>query len=144
MGIEPEFNMPIIDSILTRFLQEVQNKSVRILNYVGEECVIEMRRNGAYNDQSGNLRGSAGYITVVNGMIQSQFIQPGEGGQKASALAHELAQQHPTGAALIVVSGMNYAAYVESRGLNVATSAEQLAEREIPKLLRQLRNADHI
>ena len=33
---------------------------------------------------------------------------------------------------------MNYAAYVEAKGKNVLTSAEHLAERELPRMLEKL------
>lgn len=33
---------------------------------------------------------------------------------------------------------MNYALYVESRGRDVIASAEQLAERELPRMLEKL------
>ena len=42
------------------------------------------------------------------------------------------------GVALVVVAGMNYAAYVEARGYNVLSSAEHLAERELPRMLEKL------
>ena len=42
------------------------------------------------------------------------------------------------GVALVVVAGMNYAAYVEARGKNVLSSAEHLAERELPRMLEKL------
>ena len=40
--------------------------------------------------------------------------------------------------ALVVVAGMNYAAYVEAKGYNVLSSAEHLAERELPRMLDKL------
>lgn len=42
------------------------------------------------------------------------------------------------GWALIVVAGINYALVIESRGLDVLTSAEQLAKSELSGLLKQL------
>ena len=42
------------------------------------------------------------------------------------------------GVALVVVAGMNYAAYVEAKGYNVLASAEHLAERELPRMLEKL------
>jgi len=36
------------------------------------------------------------------------------------------------------VAGMKYAAYVEARNYNVLSSAELLAEKEVPKLLKAL------
>ena len=39
---------------------------------------------------------------------------------------------------IVVVAGMNYAAYVEAKGYNVLASAEHLAERELPRMLEKL------
>ena len=42
------------------------------------------------------------------------------------------------GVGLVVVGGMNYGAYVEARGYNVLSSAEHLAQRELPRMLEKL------
>ena len=42
--------------------------------------------------------------------------------------------KYPKGLVLIVVAGMNYAAYVEAKGYNVLSSAELMAE----NILKQL------
>ncbi|MGV4578106.1 hypothetical protein ACQ1R5_10635 [Ornithobacterium rhinotracheale] len=46
--------------------------------------------------------------------------------------------KYPRGYVLVVVAGMNYALYVESKGYNVLSTAEQLAEREVPRLLNEI------
>ena len=43
------------------------------------------------------------------------------------------------GFVLIVVAGMHYAKYVEAKGLNVLTSAQLLAEEQVPIILNKLR-----
>lgn len=138
MGIEPQFDMSAIAKMLEGFEDAVASHVVRILSFVGEKCVNEARTAGAYNDRTGNLRASSGYIVVHGGKLHTQNFRQGEGGAKAVTLARQIAAGNPNGSALIVVAGMNYAAYVEAKGINVLTTAEQLAEREIPNLLRQL------
>ena len=111
--------------------------------YVGESCITEARDNGSYIDQTGNLRSSIGYAVVKDGKIVSlktvDKVKDGtEGAQKAEAYLSRLAKKQTNGICLIVVAGMNYAVYVESRGKNVLSSAEFLAERMVPQLLMQL------
>ncbi len=50
----------------------------------------------------------------------------------------ELAQRYSVGIVLIIVAGMNYARYVSAKGYNVLDSAESLAERLIPQIMREL------
>ncbi len=67
-----------------------------------------------------------------------QVKQGSEGKAKAESLLERLASEQSSGICLIVVAGMNYAVYVESRGKNVLSSAELLAERMVPQLLTSL------
>ena len=56
-------------------------------------------------------------------------------GQK---LAKTIGSKYPEGVVLVVTAGMNYALYVESKGRDVLTSAEHLAQQELPKMLQKL------
>ena len=60
--------------------------------------------------------------------------------QEGALSITEIAAKYPKGYVLVVVAGMNYAVYVESKGRDVLTSAEKLAETELPKMLRQLKD----
>ena len=59
-------------------------------------------------------------------------------GIKAGQSVAENIGKETKGVALVVVAGMNYAAYVEAKGYNVLASAEHLAERELPRMLEKL------
>ena len=59
-------------------------------------------------------------------------------GMKAGQSIAERVGKGTKGVALVVVAGMNYAAYVEAKGYNVLSSAEHLAERELPRMLDKL------
>lgn len=118
---------------------EITEKYIRILRYAGEMAVNEARTAGSYQDRTGNLRASKGYAIILNGrIVEDTFIGSSEGVTKGKALAQDLARQQ-TEIALVVVAGMKYGSYVESRGYNVLTSAEQLANSVVPNLIRQLR-----
>ena len=120
--------------------QTLLNKLV----YVGESAVKEARDRGRYKDQTGNLRSSIGYAVLDNGKVfrQSSFdvVKSGsEGSENGREFIQSLISDHSSGLVLIVVAGMEYAAYVEAKNLNVLDSAEQLAERLLPQLLKSLK-----
>lgn len=147
MGIVPRFNQSDIDKIFKEAEKQMFDKILRVLRYAGETAVNEARNNGAYQDQTANLRNSIGYVICVDGKVinenfslSSQGTEPStENGLKIGReLALSIARQS-INISLIVVAGMKYASYVESKGYNVLTSAEQRANQLIPDLLRQLR-----
>lgn len=132
-----------INEYLERKAQMLHAAMLNSLIYVGEEAVKEAREHGRYKDRTGNLRSSVGYCIADDGRIvkESSFdvVQKGtQGSQEGRQFLHRLVSEHPSGLVLIVVAGMEYAAYVEAKNLNVLDSAEQMAEREIPRLLEAL------
>jgi hypothetical protein len=62
----------------------------------------------------------------------------GATGVKAGQSLARKVGSETTGVCLVVTAGMNYAVHVESKGRDVITSAEQLAKRELPKMLAKL------
>lgn len=128
------------------------------LQAIGERCVNEARNLPSlsrespdaskphqphYIDDTGNLRSSIGYVLIVDGQIvsESSFDVVGNGRQGSDAgksFAESLVSNYPTGIALVVVAGMNYAEYVAAKGYDVLDSAELLAERLVQKLSDEL------
>ena len=144
--ITPQFTPADIERMLNDKIEKYQEKIVRVLRYVGEKCINEAHEYGSYQDQTGNLRSSIGYIVLKDGKpIEKGGFTPtekgtegGKSGQKeGKAFINKVTSQYPKGFVL-VVAGMKYASYVEARNYNVLTSAELLAEREVPKLLKAL------
>lgn len=132
-----------IASCIDRHIERKLAVIERTMNYIGERCVNAARSSNGYKDRTGNLRSSTGYILVRDGRIvrKSKFepvLGGTEGGKSGEEYAKKLAMNYPNGYALIVVAGMNYAAYVSAKGLDVLDSAEQLAERLVPQMLKQL------
>lgn len=121
---------------------------VKQLSFIGEECIRIARESGSYNDITGNLRSSIGYVVLVDGkpVVTSQTKQydgekgSGEAGPPAAeTLLKTLQAKFPWGVVLIVCAGMKYAAYVESvHHKDVLTSAELKAESLAKKLLNGL------
>lgn len=137
-----------IDSFLADALRRAKRKCIRMLAFLGEKCVIEARdrsQEESWYDQTGNLRGSIGYVIVIDGRVVStsgfkQIKNGSQGPVEGKSLAEELAKNYKTGCALIVVAGMHYASYVEAMDNKVVlASAELLARRELPGMIRQLR-----
>ena len=144
--------MPIqnIRNVRNRFYEYVTDiqenaiqEAINILNYVGLECVKEARTGRLYKDQTSNLRSSTGYAVVYNGKIQHMSSFPKikntaqKGKMEGKRLLMSLIAEEQSGLALIVVAGMGYAKYVEAKALNVLNSAEDLAKKLVPEMLRE-------
>ena len=130
---------------LAQFLDEVvekkRRKIINILKYVGDESVKEARTNHKYVPRTGNLRSSIGYIILEDGavLMSGGFEDGKEGAKQGRQFIQTLISENSSGLVLIIVAGMDYAAYVEAKNLNVLDSAEQLAERLVPQLLKSLK-----
>lgn len=145
MPIKPPHNMPNdIERALRVKLANELNAIVQRLFEVGLSAVNTIRQNHAYKDQSGCLTSSVGCAVVVDGEIMEisvfESIKPtGEEGSKAGrSYVSSLASQFPQGITLIVVAGMNYAAYVERRGIGGMTGGEIFAKQAVEDLLLNL------
>ena len=146
MAIKPNFTKDDVRKRFDAFLNEIEKKQIARLQRLGEMCLVEARTNKGYMMQTGALLSSTGYEVFVDGVaIHSQFdvasgaeSNAAETGIKSGQSIAETIGKVTKGIALVVVAGMNYAAYVEARGYNVLSSAEHLAERELPRMLEKL------
>lgn len=146
MGVTPNFTKADVKKRIDAFLDVVERQQIKTLQQLGEMCLIEARNNKGYMMQTGALLSSTGYQVFVDGVaIHSQFDAASGAESEAAARGIKTGQtiaeqigKETKGVALVVVAGMNYATYVEARGKNVLTSAEHLAERELPKMLEKL------
>ena len=146
MAIKPNFTKDDVRNRFDAFLNEIEKKQIARLQILGEMCLVEARTNKGYMMQTGALLSSTGYEVFVDGVaIHSQFdaasgaeSNAAETGIKSGQSIAESIGKGTKGIALVVVAGMNYAAYVEAKGYNVLSSAEHLAERELPRMLEKL------
>lgn len=135
-----------IEAYIDEQVSRLRTVILRNLAYIGEQCLNKARSTDSYKDQTGNLRSSIGYVIVEDGkVIQASNFAPSEKGtDKAKgqatgkAYASELAARFPSGITLLVVAGMNYAAYVSAKGYDVLDGAELLADQLTEKLLKDL------
>lgn len=115
-----------------------------VLCYVGEQCIIEARNGGTYEDQTGNLRSSIGYAVLMNGqVIQSDSVDKIKNGNEGVSeglkyLQERVKKASKKGVCIIVTAGMNYAEYVEAKGYVVLSSAELKAPVIVKQLLTSL------
>lgn len=143
MGISQVTTEAEINGYIESKLEIWRKLIIRNFAYVGEQVLNTARSTDSYKDQTGNLRSSLGYIIVEDGQVVQissfETVKQGYEGSKAGAeYAKQLAREYPTGIVLIVVAGMNYAAYVSAKGYDVQDSAELLADRLVPQMLKQL------
>jgi hypothetical protein len=154
MGLEPRFTPADIRKKLEEAVVKIDKAIIANLRYLGEECVNHARTSGDYNNVTGNLRNSIGYVIVKDGQIVKRDFKrtasvtnakgkktkgSQEGAKIGQALAEQLASKAPKGYVLIVVAGMVYASKVESNGRNVLSSAENYAKSQLPGIMRQLK-----
>jgi hypothetical protein len=132
-----------IEAYLEEQMKRTEKAIINTLAYVGESCINAARIAGSYRDQTGNLRSSTGYVIVKNGqMIHTSSFETekrgGAGSRDGRLFAEQKAREYGKGIVLIVVAGMNYAAYVSAKGKDVLDSAELTADKLVPQLMEQL------
>jgi len=143
MPITRTFSYPDIEAAIEKKIEAKKNAVIKAMIYIGKMCVNEARSLNTYKDQTGNLRSSIGFLVINDGSVVSQSNFPvvkkgAEGKEEGKTFIKTLIAEHSNGTFLIVVAGMQYASYVEAMNLDVLSSAELLAERKVPEMLKQL------
>ncbi len=140
MGIKPKFGSGVVAAQVQAFQQNLEKAILFLLKYLGEELTKYARDNHNYTDQTGNLTNSIGYAVVRNTEIvfYSATNQPGAGADAALQTALKMAADCKSAYSLIIVAGMNYAAYVEAKGYNVILPAELKAKKDFPAAMNRL------
>jgi len=146
MGIRQTTPQAEIDDYIRKQTANYEKALIRVMLKVGEDCITIAKLNNTYQDQTGNLRSSIGYLLVKDGVIINQggFDEYGFGNEdidgkaEGSVYAKSLVARYPFGVALIVVAGMKYAGYVEAMGYDVLSGTELYANERVNYLLKQL------
>lgn len=145
MPITPPPNMrQRIEADMLQFKQRQEREIVRRLQYIGEEAINTARTSRRYLDQTGNLTSSIGYVILRNGSVMSKAgfdkVKNGdEGVMQGENLAMSLASNYPYDYALVVVAGMDYAAYVEAKGLGGMTAAELQSKASVEQFVKRFK-----
>jgi hypothetical protein len=138
MSIKQITPMSAVDSFLKKQLEKRVQAIIGRIAYVGESSINEARVSGTYMDRTGNLRSSIGYVIVKDGKVIGKQGFGGKEGKQSEAFALQTAKSFPKGIVLIVVAGMSYARYVSAMGYDVLDSAQLLAEKLVPVIMKQL------
>ncbi len=148
--IEPKFNVNEVMAKLGRLAEVVPQAVAEAFQLTCTEIVSEARQLNTYQDQTSNLRSSIGYGIYIDGEpFTEDYRQAGNGtgdgslGQgSARATVEEVAARYPEGIVGVIVAGMEYALYVESKGYDVLTGpanhAQEILDRNIKIVMEEL------
>lgn len=141
--IVPKFNLTKIKAQLEQAKITLDKKILEALNRAGMEIVNYAKDHRVYNDQTGNLTNSIGYIVLKYGQPQGMFFEQSvtklpsdkngkvEGEKYARQLAQKYVSERYT---LLIVAGMEYASFVEDmEHKSVLEHSKQFA----PEVLKQ-------
>jgi hypothetical protein len=153
MPIVPKFNRNDVRKALDENIEAIEQMEINYLNKLGEACIIESRNLSpeiGFHDQTGALRSSIGYAVFHNGVaihFDFDYTKSAEGVKYGRNLANKIGTRVKNGICLVVVAGMNYAQALEANGAMkvkskrsyvVLSSAEELAKREFPKIVKKI------
>lgn len=144
--LELDMTTAELDAVYNEQIEEMDRQTLdafkRVLARALKIQRAKMRADDGYDDQTGQLRSSTGGVIYRDGKILHEDFElspygsdkaPGmkEGREKAFAELRE-----SSGWGITLVSGMEYARWVESRGLSVLVDAQS----ELSKSLDQAFN----
>lgn len=141
-GMTPLFSGDDIKRWFDHFQDRAEEKILKLLMAGGEKFVAIARKSGSYDDQTGNLRSSIGYVIAKDGeVIISNFKESNKGSDKSTGkekghrVAEDISLSFSGGYILVGVAGMDYAAAVEAKGYEVVTGANTLCNKYLKKAL---------
>ena len=110
-----------VERLFDYFVDRAEERIYKLILKAGEEFVKYARKKGNYQDRTGNLRSSIGYVIVKDGDILTENYELSEKGserhpgmREAKRLISDLIGVYSKGWVLIGVAAMPYAVYVEA------------------------------
>lgn len=137
MKFKPKFSDKVIEEMTDKAIERVENQIYNQLQNIGLEFISNARINADFTDHTGNLRSSIGYVIAKNGKVLSDDFELSKKGTdretgRNKGVEFALAKSKSNiGFVLVVVAGMEYAAYVESKGKDVITGSSLKAEKRL-------------
>ena len=142
MPLTPNFRLGNVLNKLYALPSQAMEKQTEVLSYIGERFVNLARENANFRDQTGNLRSSIGYAIFDGTKIIEKKVETGnaELSEAAGTILNELkiGETDSGSLVLVVFAGMEYAASVEARGLDVISGSVPEIEAELTKLIDEL------
>lgn len=139
---------------IAKCTEVIKTYTIRALSKLGEECVKRVRDRSpkdSWNDHTGNLRSSVGYMVLYNGqpVLQGGFQPttnaPQGNGKEGQTEGEKFLQEtvaeiaSDNSFALVIVAGMNYAEEVQDLyNKDVLASAQLWAESQWPTIEKNL------
>jgi CRISPR/Cas system CSM-associated protein Csm4 (group 5 of RAMP superfamily) len=119
-----KFSIQDVEKVIKDFSKKKEDEIIAAFEYLGFEYVNRSRIGGSYQDRTGNLRSSIGFIVLKDGSIVKRHFEgkEAEGVQSQQTAAEEIATEFSNGIYLVVFAGMHYAIYVEAKGFSVLSS----------------------
>lgn len=109
---------------------------------------INLASADGFNDDTGNLRSSIGFILLYDGEVVYQDFQLSTGGtdkqtglDTGKAYADKIGKDFSQGWAIITVAGMEYASWVEALGYDVITGSTMGAQKKLERAFQNVINA---
>ena len=157
-GLIPLWSNSDVSKIFNKLQNQTDAAIVNLLARTGEEFIKLARGIKTYQDHTGNLRSSIGYIIIRNGVRLIGEISPAgvgtdqhSGVDEGRKLLRELSAIYNTGYVLICCAGMKYAALVEAGGeknrrpydviSNSADKSDDFIRKEARRLFERLKLA---
>lgn len=145
-GLTPMWSDKDVERWFDYYVDRAEERIYRLLQRAGEEFVKIARKKGNYQDRTGNLRSSIGYVIIKDGDILTENYEQSTSGtdkqtgiREAKRLVSELASVYSDGWVLVGVAAMPYAVYVEAiDNLDVISVATDHTEDWIKKQSRKL------
>lgn len=145
-GLTPMWSDREVERWFDYFVDRAEERIYRLLQRAVEEFVKIARKKGNYQDRTGNLRSSIGYVIIKDGDILTENYEQSTSGtdkqtgiREAKRLVSELASVYSDGWVLVGVAAMPYAVYVEAiDNLDVISVATDHTEDWIKKQSRKL------
>lgn len=123
---------------------EVLAKLIKVCDKAIENQWAKFRPDG-YDDQTGQLRSSTGYILYYNGKVMhDRFELANYGSDKAPGLktGRDLAfakLRESKGWGILFVAGMEYASYVQGKNFSVLSDAELILSEDLYRELNSIK-----
>lgn len=114
----PELHKEVLQNLYENQKMALTSTMYELIGYAKRG--LYMPKN--FTDRTTNLRSSIGFVIFYNGeLIESSFKSSTEIESHSKKFAESLLENDNTGFVCVLVAGMNYAAYVESKGYSVIT-----------------------
>lgn len=124
---------------------EEYRKAIGGLSYAkGERRAVLEEGSPGFNDRTGNLRSSIGYLIMKDGeLVTDDFEESQRGTDKTTGRSKGLEYAKEVsvsmkGYLLVVVAGMEYAMYVEGLGYDVITGSSLIAEKSLKDAIKTM------